>query len=76
MEGKHPLLSKTLWFNVLAVVLVAARHYGYADFVPSGLVGPLGVVAVAAVDILLRLVTRRPISLRRPASLPAEPPTA
>ena len=55
MEGKHPLLSKTLWFNVLALVLVVARHYGYAEFVPSSLVGPLGVVAVAAVDIVLRL---------------------
>ncbi|HOR01558.1 MAG TPA: hypothetical protein PLJ35_22315 [Anaerolineae bacterium] len=76
MEGKHPLLSKTLWFNVLALVLVVARHYGYAEFVPSSLVGPLGVVAVAAVDIVLRLITRRPISLRRPASPPAEPPTA
>ncbi len=76
MEGKHPLLSKTLWFNVLALIVVVARHYGYADFVPSGLVGPLGVVAVAAVDIILRLITRRPISLRRPANPPAGPPTA
>ena len=47
-------LSKTLWFNVVAVAVFIASAFGYADFIPDADV--LAIVA-AVLNLVLRLVT-------------------
>ena len=52
--------SKTLFFNVLAALVIVAGMLGYADFVPDADVMAL-VVAVA--NVVLRLLTRQPVAV-------------
>lgn len=33
--AKSPLLSKTLWFNGLALVLAVSGAFGYIEFIPD-----------------------------------------
>lgn len=48
--------SKTFWFNVLAVVVVAAGQFGFADFTLDAEVSA-GVVAI--INLALRLWATR-----------------
>jgi hypothetical protein len=55
--------SKTFWFNVLAGLVAVAGVFGYASFEPSqNTVEIIGVI-VAAVNIVLRFVTKEGIDL-------------
>ena len=59
---KHPLASKTLWVNLIALIASIAAGFGFdidAE-VQASLVG--GVMAV--VNIVLRLVTTQPVSMK------------
>ena len=63
MDNKPWYRSKTVWFNALAFVVAVAAAFGYTGELPEGLaqfVGP----AVFVVNILLRFVTNKAISLR------------
>lgn len=55
--------SKTLWFNVLALIVIVATAFGFADFEASGDIVELGSVIVAVVNIVLRFVTNKGIRL-------------
>jgi hypothetical protein len=53
--------SKTMWFNILAVLVFVASQVGFADFRPDA--DMLAVVA-ALVNLLLRFVTKEPVKLK------------
>lgn len=60
MEAKNFLTSKTLWANVLALVLIGAQMVGIVPtiFDPEK---QAGIVAIA--NLILRLITKQPVSL-------------
>jgi hypothetical protein len=53
--------SKTLWFNVLAVLVFVASQFGFADFSPDPNV--LAIVA-AVVNLVLRFFTTKSVALK------------
>ena len=57
---KSPLKSKTILFNVVAVVVFVAMSFGYADFAPDP---ELMALAAAILNIVLRFVTTEPVSV-------------
>jgi len=59
MNGKRWYESKTLWFNILAVVVLVANQFGFASFELDAEIAT-GIVAV--INMLLRFVTRLPIA--------------
>jgi len=61
MEAKKWYLSKTLWFNLLALVVAVAGAYGYTGELPTAWQAFVPAI-VAGVNILLRIVTRQAIS--------------
>lgn len=74
-NSKHPIASKTLIFNGIALAVALALKYGYGAFEPAAEVDQIagGIVAVVAVllpivgpiiNMGLRLVTRKPISFK------------
>jgi len=62
MIAKKWYESKTLWFNVLALVVAVAANYGYTGELPSewGLFVP---VIVIIINLILRLVTKQPLTV-------------
>jgi uncharacterized membrane protein len=64
---KWILGSKVFWFNVLAGVVAVAQAFGFAGFTPDPSVAEYVTVAVAVINIILRLVTTQPVCLSRPA---------
>jgi hypothetical protein len=59
MEVKHPLLSKTLWTNlILAIVAFIPAAQGYVQGHPT-----LVLSVLAGANIVLRLVTKNAIGL-------------
>jgi len=57
-------LSKTLWFNFLALVTIIAGNFGYGEFVAQAWVNDLGVSLVILVNLILRFVTKEGIKIR------------
>lgn len=64
MDQKPFYTSKTLWFNVLAVVVFLAGSLGYADFAPSA---DVMAIAAAVLNLVLRFATRQPVAVRLPS---------
>ncbi len=64
---KWILGSKVFWFNVLAGLVAVAQAFGFAGFAPDPAVAEYVTVAVALINIILRLATTQPVSLARPA---------
>jgi hypothetical protein len=60
MEGKSFLLSKTLWFNALAFI---ATIFGVAELESVEMKEEIIVAVVAAVNVVLRFLTKEPIKL-------------
>lgn len=56
--------SKTFWFNVASFGAAVAENFGYTGVVPDAW-QPFILPATAGINILLRFITRGPISLRR-----------
>ena len=53
-------LSKTLWFNLVALVIAVLANYGYVGELPEDwqvFVAPI----IALVNFVLRLLTKEPI---------------
>ena len=62
-NGKKWYQSKTLWFNLLALVVAIASAFGFADFQPSGEVQAIAGIAITVINLLLRFVTKQPVAL-------------
>lgn len=61
MNGKKWYASKTFWFNLLALVVVAAAAFGYTGELPEEWEG-YATLIVGVINILLRLFkTKMPI---------------
>lgn len=61
--SKSIFKSKTLWFNVLAVIVLTASQFGYGDFKPSEDFLAIAGVIVPIVNVLLRKITNQPVHL-------------
>lgn len=53
--------SKTFWFNILFGLIAVAGLFGFANFQPTQDVIEIIGVVVAAINIILRFVTKEPI---------------
>lgn len=62
MNGKQWYLSKTLWFNVLALVVIIANAFGYANFVPDAQTAEYGAALITLINVILRLVTSQKLT--------------
>ena len=49
--------SKTLWFNVLALVVAVASGFGFAEFDPDPNIISIAAGLVAFINLILRLLT-------------------
>lgn len=60
MEAKNWYASKTLWFNILALVVAIAGAFGYSGELPQdwAIFAP---AIIAVVNMLLRLVVKAEI---------------
>lgn len=63
MLSKRFYLSKTFWFNVFALVAVVVASFGYGDFTPDSKVYEYGALLVTLINLVLRFVTKKGISL-------------
>ena len=53
--------SKTLWFNILALITILAGNIGFGDFVPAAWVNDAGVALTLVINIVLRFVSKEPL---------------
>jgi hypothetical protein len=60
---KKPWESKTIIFNILALAVIVATGFGFSDFEVSGDIVELGAVILAVVNIVLRFITNKGITL-------------
>lgn len=60
MSAKNYLKSKTLWANMLALVLIVAQLFG---IVPAVIDPEKQAGLLAILNLILRLITKQPISL-------------
>lgn len=67
-NGKVFWLSKTFWFNVLALVLAVATAFGFGEFEPDAKLLEYASILVMLINLILRFVTKEPVlmSARRP----------
>jgi len=54
--------SKVFWFNVVALIVVVAGAFGFGEFSPDPEVVEYGVVVVTVINLVLRFVTKVPIT--------------
>ena len=62
-NGKKWYQSKTLWFNLLALVVAIASAFGFADFQPSGEVQAIAGIIITIINLVLRFKTNQPIHI-------------
>ena len=62
MQAKKWYLSKTVIFNILALVVAIAAAFGFAGFTPSPETEQVAMVIITIVNLILRGVTKQPIS--------------
>tara|TARA_R110000772_G_scaffold94334_4_gene192181 strand:- start:8969 stop:9169 length:201 start_codon:yes stop_codon:yes gene_type:complete len=60
-ETKNVLLSKTMWVNLLTVVLIVINRYDLV--VDPAIIEPLVVVILPVLNMVLRAVTKKPVTL-------------
>jgi hypothetical protein len=60
MDSKPIFQSKTIIFNVLAIVVIVANQFGFSEFE----IDPnVAATIVAVVNFILRFVTKKPLLL-------------
>jgi len=64
MVVKSTFLSKTFWFNVLALIVLVAKPFGFADFQADPNLESYALVVVTVVNIALRLLTNKPVAFK------------
>jgi len=62
MVAKKWYASKTLWFNVLALIVAVAANFGYTGELPADW-GVFVPVLIVAINLILRLITKQPLRL-------------
>ena len=60
MDAKKFYLSKTFWFNVVALVLMVLAQFGYTGELPEDWQA-LAPAILAIVNLILRAVTKQPL---------------
>ena len=60
METKSWYLSKTLWFNGLALVVLVAASFGYTGEISPDFAAVAPAI-VLLINLILRFVTKQPI---------------
>lgn len=63
-EVKPWYLSKTVWFNVLALLVMVASSFGYGGELPEGWEKG-GEFVIVMVNLFLRFVTKTPVMLKK-----------
>lgn len=63
MNGKKWYLSKTLWVNIIALVVTIAKLMGYDIGIPIDRQEALAGSIVSGVNLFFRLITKQPITL-------------
>lgn len=58
MDVKPFYQSKTVWFNILFVLVALAGYFGFTDYQPSADVAELAAVIIAVVNVVLRFLTK------------------
>ena len=56
-------MSKTFWFNLLALLVIVANVFGFAEFSRDPIVDQYALVIVTIVNIVLRFATKRPVKV-------------
>ena len=64
MNTKSIFLSKTFWFNVLAIVVLVANQFGFVGFERDPNLESYALVVVTLINILLRLMTKQSVKIR------------
>ncbi len=64
MDIKRFYTSKTFWFFLLFLTVSVANVVGFGGYEPSAEQLEIGSVLVAVAGIILRFITKEPISLR------------
>ena len=62
--GKEFYKSKTFWFNVLALVVMLASAFGFAEFEGSKELKEYGFVIITLVNVILRFMTTEPVKIK------------
>jgi len=57
--------SKTFWFNVLALFVLIANPFGFADFAGDERLAEYAAAIVTVINVILRFATSQPIALKR-----------
>jgi len=63
--SKSPLLSKTLWFNILALIVLVLDPFGFKDFVGDPHLAEYATMIVTLINLILRFVTSKPVDWGR-----------
>lgn len=62
-EAKSILLSKTFWFNVLALLVIVANAFGFAEFSRDPAVDQYALIIITLANIALRMFTKQPVKV-------------
>jgi hypothetical protein len=54
--------SKTLWFNLLTILVAVAALFGWDTFEPSATTQEIVLLAVGVINLILRLLTKSEIA--------------
>lgn len=63
VNTKSIWLSKTFWFNALALVILVANAFGFAEFMRDPAVDQYALIIITLVNIGLRMLTKRPVKV-------------
>lgn len=64
MVGKEFWKSKTLYFNILVLVVIVAEAFGYVDFVPNENTAEYAAAVITVINVILRFVTKEPLRIK------------
>jgi hypothetical protein len=62
-DAKSILLSKTFWFNVLALLVIVANAFGFAEFSRDPAVDQYALIIITLANIALRMFTKQPVKV-------------
>ena len=63
MNSKHILQSKTLWANVLIILIALFRQYGVESNGATLDEGTVTAIVAVVVNIAMRVVTKQPVHI-------------